>query len=696
MKNIFIKSISLFLIVILAVVTFGSYLPGASKGTVVEAAESRYMAKMVPRADGNNDNRLGQFVSVTEGKNYTLSFKICVIEKGLFQAFFGTESDNFGVFNVQDAVSGIAVDKTKTVSATKTCKMYLNFQVSNGSFYIWDIKLTEENSGTNLLNNADFTQGNGSFMNWTYSGWGGGGAQAVTSITASDKFEKTTGRKIILYNEELFSKELVDREKLEYTGDPEYMAKMNSANQNLRIGQDISVEGGSTYKLSFNYYVVSGGLIQGWLEVDSSNRKVVNTTAATGKQGVATVEYQVANTATKMNVRFECQTYNSTNIGEWYIWGITLTKDGKDVTQLLQNVDFTQGGGSWIGWSFFSKKVTDVETSMAMEKQYQREIISYDSTLFDGTNSDIAVWSVQPILEEALDLNYKTSLKVQPDEGTKPIMTFEMLEGNEVLKAEEVEGVLHEDGKYRFSFEILPQQMEHTIRTTLKITTNGVEKQQTKEYSVKEYCGTILMNSNSSDYLKDIIADLLRYGGETQKMFGKEDTITKGLGKAISGFGSNGALVNIPNYITDLISADQTNETYKWKSASLVLDGKVTIRLKFTTSEEIENLEIKVNNVTYPIQADTSGQFYYVDVPLAATEYDCEIKAQFHVGENVTGSTLKYSVNTYLYRKRNVDTQKSLLQSIYNYGKSAEDYSQYVLWGTIKNLDNEISDNWNL
>ena len=59
-----------------------------------------------------------------------------------------------------------------------------------------------------------------------------------------------------------------------------------------------------------------------------------------------------------------------------------------------------------------------------------------------------------------------------------------------------------------------------------------------------------------------------------------------------------------------------------------------------------------------------------------------------------TGATLSYSVNTYLYRKQHAESQKQLLQALFNYGQSAEIYYAFINSEVV--LDNDYEDNWEL
>lgn len=693
MKNIFKKSLVWIMILLLSVGTIGTFLPGAS--AKAEAGSTKYMVKMVPRADGNNDNRLGQYIQVEKGKTYTLSFQLYVIEPGIVQGWKGENGS--GTKLVQDYMTKEGtvkqVKRENSYTATENEKIYVNIQCGSGAFYIWDIKFTAENSDINLLQNADFTDGDGSFVNWSYSGWGGDHLQTITTNNESEEFEHATGRKVLLYNEELFSTNISNRDELELNGEPMYMAHIGQYWK--RISQTLTVESGKTYTLEYEYCKTIAGNLQGrvgYVTTDDAEGTFTahNDTTSTGECKKATVSFTMPSDKTELFVRFEGT--DATNKVDGYIWNVKLTKEGES-KNLLKNADFTQNGGSWIGWDVSGYGVIkDIETSNKAGLNTNCEILSYDRSLFHE-NADLAEWKVQPILQETLDFTYKTTLKNVTEET--PTMTFVVKNGDDVIQEKTVEGqrIVSEKNGYAFSLNVLPQNMSCTIQSTLNVGGN----KQTKIYSVKKYCATLLANNGTDDCLKDLLSDLVRYGAATQTYISKTDTITTGLTSFIEGHGSKAVLINA-SHLTNFISGDNTG-TYKWTNASLRLDGKVTIRFKFT-AENISGLVVKVNAAEYEIH--NAGTYYYVDVPMAATQYGDEVNAQFFVNDEKQGASLSYSVNTYLYRMRNVEKVDALVVAIYHYGKSASNYRTYILTGKVETtesttaLDNEYEDQWDL
>lgn len=702
MKSIFRKSVIWLMILFLSVGTIGTFLPSTS--ATAEAADTpKYMLKMVHRKDGNNDNRLGQYINVKAGVRYTLSFEVYTIseipqgELINLQTLWGADTYPDVTQKINYANRSGKGEVTGDFTPASDGNMFLNFQITSdtGEFYLWDIKLTKEGDSTNLLQNADFSQGNGSLVNWTYSGWGGAGATKITDVSGSDKFESTTGRKVLLYNEELFSNNISNREDLELTGDPMYMAHIGKywkrIEQNLTVEEELA-----TYTLTYKYYKNVTGNLQSRIGYDKNDTsgtfKAYNDITSTGIIKNGEVVFEKPAGTTSLFIRFEGT--DKSNGVDGYIWDVKLIKNDGDGTNLLRNADFIQGGGSWIGWNISDYgDISSVDKSNQAGLETNCEILAYDTKLF-AANEEFADWSVQPILEETLDFNYKVTLKQAA--STDPTMTFVMRDGTEIIREETVQGNQIVDAKngYTFSFKILPQQMAYNITATLMV--DGEE--QTKVYSVKKYCAVILANDAHSQYLKDLVADLLRYGDATQKQLKLTETITSGLSSLVANYGNTAELADDTTHLTSLLSGTNSG-AYIWKSASLVLNGKVVIRLKFRAENGVEGLSVMVGEKSYEISQ--TGSDYYIDIPMAAAAFADTVTAQFQTSTGQQGASLQYSVNTYLFRNKAKSGWENLMDTIYKYGKSADIYYEYVTTGKVEStvttgLDNDLSDTWSL
>lgn len=304
-----------------------------------------------------------------------------------------------------------------------------------------------------------------------------------------------------------------------------------------------------------------------------------------------------------------------------------------------------------------------------------------------GHNVSVAdtmgTWSVEPRVGSAITLRYKVQLSNGQSTISTPKMRFHM-EGVEDI---EVVGTVQRDGRYCFDYEILPQQMADAITAELVLkTSEGNEQRGSKTYSMVQYCRLVLDDVNSCEELKALLVDLMGYGAESQEKMGERPTITADLTEAEYELGSKVVLTELTTspkgYVVSPISDITLNETtaYQWKSASLILDSRVTIRFKFTATD-VKGLIIKAKiGDDQDISFSGEGQImsagdgsYYIDVPIYANEYGKQVVVKF---DQENTATLSYSVNTYLYNKRATTGWSSLLTSIYRYGLSAVAYDQ--------------------
>ena len=558
--------------------------------------------------------------------------------------------------------------------------------------YFWGLSLTTDaDSETNLLTNADFQEGNGSWIGWTVKG------VKVSTDEESQIITNTYGHQVVEYTESriesmkeedallktyedpnaLFQMEEVNQYKSIDLINPTYMARLNGTYTDsngqtktwIWVYQGIVPEAGTKYQFLCDYYVAKGdAAVAMWSSAMNYNDAVVQSMAE-GERGTAFLTYTANPEDETLTVRFECSPGSIC-----YIRDVRLVEENSD-DNLFRNGDFSEGNGSWIGWKVGGESViADKSASDVATSTYGQEILVCDWELF---SSDLANWSVRPQVKDTLDFTYQAALKAELAEGSLPYMDFVLYNENEPVKTERVTGVINTDGNYQFSLEILPQQIEYQIVSSLHVSTVAGEQVQMKQYSVKEYCISILKNADCSNELKNLIADMMKYSGESESMLGKTKTIADELRILLDGYGSGGVLSDITDALESLLSGEQTEETYRWKSASLILNGKVTIRLKFA-ADDIKGLTVQVNHADCEILTEKNGAYYYVDIPMSASEYNKAITANFQKDGNTVGKELQYSVHTYLYRMKDHANSKNLLQAIYRYGQSAAAYASYL------------------
>lgn len=686
--------------------------------TILPSFNPSYMAKL----DGDYVNEEGQVQSnidvmqsvvPTAGKTYVFSCNYYdrSLSGGAYLLAWtnATEpnqngADANGRYSVK-TTAGIEGSLELTYTATENDTRHLTVALeaadATSECYVWNLRLTEQGSDKNLLHNANFQQESGTWIGWTIKD------TSVGTVSDSKSVESAYGQKIVTGGRELIEALKIDDASHKTYQDPNqnfsfenlnqykdldegrqgmerYMAKLNGTyvdeNQTTQIWKRVSqilsgLEENTTYTFQFDYFVESSD----WT-YDCNllpvlwNTKQVQETLEAGSKGTAKLTYTTGKGETWLGIGFDCQP-NATA----YIRNVSVKAEDSD-TNLLCNGDFAEESGTWIGWLINGETIVSVEESKDKTMKYGHSILSYEEKLF---SDDLADWSMQMKLEDSLTLVYNTDLKMKVVEGTIPTMRFEMRDKNLVTSLGTIDGMQNADGTYSFHFEVLPQWLGNQIAATLTVQTSSGAKIQTKDYSVKDYCTTILKDSRSSVATKNLVADLLRYGAQTRVSFGEEDVITSDLKTLIDGYGSTSLLSDITGYVASPIEGTQSEEV-RWKSGRLVLDEKVTIRLIFE-AQDLTNLAVKVNGGEYTIAVIGSG-VYYVDVPISAVDYATIVTAQFYKDSTPIGATLKYSVYTYLYRMQN-SLNAELLTSIYRYGQSAKAYQDLMDAGTTDKLE---------
>jgi hypothetical protein len=197
------------------------------------------------------------------------------------------------------------------------------------------------------------------------------------------------------------------------------------------------------------------------------------------------------------------------------------------------------------------------------------------------------------------------------------------------------------------------------------------------EYSVMQYCINQL-EKNPDDVFRTAISDVLQLGDANQVYEGyNTDSLVsdlveaKGYTLTPTAFTSVDASKNVQS-----LTGDRTQGT-DWKSAGMLLGSNIKVQLKFE-SNNIDNVTVKVNVAgedRYFTAEDFTkdGNRYVVTIDyLTSKQYDEVITGTFYVDGEQIGSTLTYSVNSYIYRNVSSATgaKAALLKAIYVYGET--------------------------
>lgn len=242
-----------------------------------------------------------------------------------------------------------------------------------------------------------------------------------------------------------------------------------------------------------------------------------------------------------------------------------------------------------------------------------------------------------------------------------------------------------DEDRYVFTFsDVAPDQMTDTISATLYATYNGEEYVgKTKEYSVSEYCYSMLAEYSADEYaeLRTLLVDLLNYGAASQTYTGyKSDALVNASLTATQLQWSTSAE---PTLETVLDTAYKTveNPTAKWKGAGLQLQESVEMRLKFT-AESIEGLSVKIESGTntWTIASDKfvagDGVYYVYFTGLDASQMRQNVYLTICDGDIPVSNTVCYSIGSYAYEKQNstIAGLPELVKAMMKYGDSAYAY----------------------
>ncbi len=172
-----------------------------------------------------------------------------------------------------------------------------------------------------------------------------------------------------------------------------------------------------------------------------------------------------------------------------------------------------------IGYFAFSEHTTLVveEDSAAHAWAVENER-SYRFIFID--RPDLAVFGTTLTLYNDISVNYMVRKELFDGTGyTNPymVLTFNG-KPNKVTQYTEV------DEYYCFSFDnVAPYKMNNTIASTLYASVgNTLVSSKTTEYSIAEYCYSMLEDYSADEYaeLRTLLVDLLNYGADTQAYTG--------------------------------------------------------------------------------------------------------------------------------------------------------------------------------
>ena len=280
-------------------------------------------------------------------------------------------------------------------------------------------------------------------------------------------------------------------------------------------------------------------------------------------------------------------------------------------------------------------------------------------------------------LQSNLAFNFKVDAALFADGAYEnPYVVFNMNDKEVKVDTYTVNG-----DKYVFTLlGISPDKMKDTVTATLYATFEGVEYTAVKEYSVAEYCYSMLEQYPDNESLRTLIVDLLNYGAASQIYNGYkiDNLVNAGLTAEQSSWGSSDEEIkNVLNTKYETVD----NPEIAWKGASLILLESVAIRIRFETPN-IEGLTMNIVSTDSEWNIDSVdfvklGDSYYVIFDkLGADKMSEEIFISIMRDGEKVSNTVRYSIESYAYSMQNFADQNlaNLVKAMMRYGNSAKNY----------------------
>ena len=273
------------------------------------------------------------------------------------------------------------------------------------------------------------------------------------------------------------------------------------------------------------------------------------------------------------------------------------------------------------------------------------------------------------------DINVIWELQV-PDGYTDIYATFKLGDDEVVIVTDYT---ITADGKYRFVFlDITPNKMGDKI--TASVYADGELRSTTSSFCIRNYCERLLTEYSSDAELVAAVSDLLIYGEKAQIYVGyKTDAlITDGLNISAS---ESPVFTKETNKLT---VSKTSGEGIGFEGIGLILDSSLAFRLAFSVEDaEGMTLTVTIGNraKTFNVSdlADKNGKYLLVYDGINATQFDSLITVSFAKDGTTLGTSLTYSVNSYVYYIRGIEAEEklsNLVEAVARYGASAVAYSK--------------------
>ena len=244
--------------------------------------------------------------------------------------------------------------------------------------------------------------------------------------------------------------------------------------------------------------------------------------------------------------------------------------------------------------------------------------------------------------------------------------------------------------RYSFKFTGMKAQfMADNVEAYVYAIENGNYVMKSHlQYSVKQYCVNQLKKSTTSDGDRQVIYAVLNLGDCVQK-FGNpniaEDKLITSIVAAEIGSTIPKTSVDTVDYTSVQAVLGDRTKGYDWKSGTLSMGNAVKLSIDFTATS-LEGLVLKFNvggdreieidaSEAEPVKGYTNR--YNVEFQVKVLEYADTVTCTFEKNGEQVGSTLTYSVYTYIVRcyqnaKDFSEEERNFMKAIYAYGEAVK------------------------
>ena len=314
----------------------------------------------------------------------------------------------------------------------------------------------------------------------------------------------------------------------------------------------------------------------------------------------------------------------------------------------------------------------------AIKEQMSSDVIYGQTDYFVPENTepeyeDLKINGAALVLSDDIDINYYVTV---PAGAENVYMTFTM-NGETTVVTDYTVGA---NGRYSFVFSgINAQKMGDNVSATVYATVDGNEiSESVEQYSVRDYCVNQLNKLADDAELVRLISDLLVYGEKNQIYQGykTDKLVTEGLELSPSTFNK------LDDSFDKFTVTGTADASARFTGVGLVLSNKVVMSLVIKTDDpaaftyRVNVAGVDTDYTAADLEDAGDGKYVLYFDELKATAFDQTVTVTMLRDGQTVGQTVTYSVNSYIYRNQNTDdvALRDLLEAIYNYGLSAQEY----------------------